>query len=36
MAMRVRPSPLHSPEGHYLGEHVVAQPDWAKGGTFTD
>jgi hypothetical protein len=27
---------LRSPQGHYLGEYVVAVPDWSEGDTFTD
>jgi hypothetical protein len=27
---------LRSPTGHYLGEYVVAVPDWSEGDTFTD
>jgi hypothetical protein len=27
---------LRSPQGHYLGEYVVARPDWSEGDTFTD
>jgi hypothetical protein len=27
---------LSSPTGHYLGEYVVARPDWSEGDTFTD
>jgi hypothetical protein len=25
-----------SPDHHYLGEYVVAQPDWSEGDTFTE
>jgi hypothetical protein len=27
---------LRSPTGHYLGEYLVAVPDWSQGNTFTD
>ena len=27
---------LRSPTGHYVGEYVVAVPDWSEGDTFTD
>ena len=27
---------LRSPTGHYLGEYIVALPDWSEGDTFTD
>ena len=27
---------LRSPTGHYLGQYVVARPDWLEGDTFTD
>jgi hypothetical protein len=27
---------LRSGDGHYLGEFVVAVPDWSEGDTFTD
>jgi hypothetical protein len=27
---------LRSPTGRYLGEYIVAVPDWSEGDTFTD